>query len=108
VFAPGSSRLAIQSADTLDAVAAEAKRCPGVDFEIAGHTDDIGFTSENLELSRRRAENVLVFLVAAGVAPQRLTAAGYGEKRPLVPNDSDENRAKNRRIEFNLRQGRLP
>jgi len=103
VFRVGSSRLAPESAATLDAVAAEAKRCPGVAFQVGGHTDDIGYVSENVALSRRRAEAVLVYLVSAGVAPQRLTAVGYGERRPLVPNDNDDNRAKNRRIEFTVK-----
>jgi OOP family OmpA-OmpF porin len=102
-FALGSARLVAESAATLDAVAAEAKACPGADFEISGHTDDIGVVTENLDLSRRRAEHVLVYLVAAGVAPERLRAVGYGEGQPLAPNDSDGNRAKNRRIEFNLK-----
>lgn len=103
VFRVGSSRLAPGSAAILDAVAAEAKQCPGVAFEVGGHTDDIGYVSENIELSRRRAEAVLVYLVSAGVAPKRLTAVGYGERRPLVPNDNDDNRAKNRRIEFTVK-----
>jgi OOP family OmpA-OmpF porin len=107
-FAVGRARLTAASAETLDAVAAQANRCPDVNFEIAGHTDDIGYVSENRELSRRRAENVLVYLVAAGVSPKRLSAVGYGESQPLVPNDNDENRAKNRRIEFNPKQGRQP
>lgn len=103
VFRLGSALLDPVSARTLDAVAEVAKRCPDVDLEIAGHTDDIGYISENLELSRRRAESVLVYLVAVGVAPQRLTAVGYGETRPLVANVNDDNRARNRRIEFNLK-----
>ena len=104
----GRARLTAASAATLDAVAAQVNRCPDVSFEIAGHTDDIGYVSENRELSRRRAENVLVYLVAAGISAKRLSAVGYGENQPLVPNDNDENRAKNRRIEFNPKQGRQP
>ncbi len=103
VFPLRSALLDPESARTLDAVAEEAKRCPDVDFEIAGHSDDIGLVSANLELSRRRAESVLVYLVAVGVAPHRLTAVGYGETRPLVANVNDANRARNRRIEFNLK-----
>lgn len=103
LFVSGSARLRRESVGVLDALAAAANKCPQVAFEIAGHTDDVGAVGENLELSRRRAESVLVYLVSAGVAPERLTGAGYGEGRPLAPNDSDENRAKNRRIEFNLK-----
>jgi OOP family OmpA-OmpF porin len=102
-FASGSAQILPESVSTLRALAEAASKCPQVNFEIAGHTDDVGRVSRNEDLSRRRAESVLVYLVASGVEPQRLSAAGYGEHRPLVPNDNDENRAKNRRIEFNVK-----
>ncbi len=82
---------------------AAARQCPAAAFEISGHTDDIGSASKNRWLSRRRAWSVANYLVAAGIRESRLTAVGYGEDKPLVPNDTDENRAKNRRIEFNLK-----
>ena len=56
--------------------------------------------SSNQKLSQRRAEAVKDWLVQNGINLGRLTAVGYGEENPTVPNDSPENRAKNRRIEF--------
>lgn len=68
---------------------------------IAGHTDNFGEESYNLELSRRRAEAVKNFLVETYQIPaNRLTVKFYGENRPLASNDTREGRAKNRRIEF--------
>jgi outer membrane protein OmpA-like peptidoglycan-associated protein len=69
-------------------------------IEIQGHTDDHGTDRYNDSLSQRRAESVRRGLVERGVEQERLTAVGYGERRPIVPNDSDENRAKNRRVQF--------
>lgn len=102
-FAFASADIDPRSRAVLDDLVAIAKRCPSVKFEVAGHTDDIGLTSRNLLVSRERAAAVVAYLVAAGINPGRLTAVGYGETKPLVPNDSDENRAKNRRIEFNIK-----
>ncbi|MBU3954174.1 MAG: OmpA family protein, partial [Proteobacteria bacterium] len=56
----------------------------------------------NWELSAIRATTVIKYLVSKGVAPQRLTATGYGDIMPQVPNTTDENRARNRRVEFVL------
>ncbi len=103
LFETGSARLKPESTAVLDAVVAAARQCPAAAFEISGHTDDIGSASKNRWLSRRRAWSVANYLVAAGIRESRLTAVGYGEDKPLVPNDTDENRAKNRRIEFNLK-----
>ncbi len=102
-FEFASAALKSESSAVLDALAAAAKSCPQVSFEVSGHTDDIGIVSHNLRLSRRRAEAVVDYLVRAGIDSQRLSAVGYGEKKPLFPNDSDEDRAKNRRIEFNVK-----
>lgn len=72
-------------------------------FEIGGHTDDVGSNAHNLTLSDARAKAVVDWLVAHGIAAARLTSHGYGETRPLVPNDSDQHRAKNRRVEMKNR-----
>jgi outer membrane protein OmpA-like peptidoglycan-associated protein len=69
-------------------------------IEIQGHTDDQGRAEYNSELSQRRADSVKAWLVEHGVEESRLTPIGYGQTRPLVPNDSEENRARNRRVQF--------
>jgi OOP family OmpA-OmpF porin len=73
---------------------------PDVRVEIGGHTDDQGTPSYNLELSQARAQSVANWLQGHGVEGSRLEVQGYGQTQPIVPNDSEENRARNRRIEF--------
>lgn len=74
-----------------------------VAIEISGHTDDVGSDTENMELSRRRAQSVQHYLQQSGIAADRILAKGYGETKPVTPNDSQENRQKNRRIEWRIR-----
>ncbi|PKN58224.1 MAG: hypothetical protein CVU56_06795 [Deltaproteobacteria bacterium HGW-Deltaproteobacteria-14] len=69
---------------------------------VEGHTDDVGDDASNLALSQGRAQAVVDYLVAHGVAASRVTAAGFGETRPRVANDSAANRALNRRVEFRI------
>ncbi|MFO0694197.1 MAG: OmpA family protein [Polyangiales bacterium] len=71
-------------------------------IEIEGHTDDRGGADHNLELSQRRAEAVRRWLVDHGVEEGRLSARGYGSTRPLVPNITSANRARNRRVQFTV------
>jgi outer membrane protein OmpA-like peptidoglycan-associated protein len=73
---------------------------PAVVVRIEGHTDSTGSAQSNLELSRARANTVMNSLIAAGVAKERLSAIGFGESRPKVPDTSAANRAINRRVEF--------
>ena len=68
--------------------------------EISGHTDNVGSNSSNQKLSQRRADAVKAWLVAKGIAPDRISAVGYGEESPRVANDTESNRRMNRRIEF--------
>jgi outer membrane protein OmpA-like peptidoglycan-associated protein len=68
--------------------------------EVQGHTDDVGPAIDNRKLSQQRAEAVRDALIALGVEPARLAANGYGPDKPLVPNTSDANRAKNRRVQL--------
>ncbi len=69
-------------------------------YEIGGYTDDKGKLDYNVKLSERRANSVKSFLVKAKVDAKRLTVKGYGPANPIVPNDSEANRARNRRVEF--------
>jgi len=75
---------------------------PGMKVEISAHTDDKGSDEYNNKLSQARAESVVNYLTAKGINKGRMTAKGYGKEKPCVPNDSDENRAKNRRVEFKI------
>ncbi|MDZ7373121.1 MAG: OmpA family protein [candidate division KSB1 bacterium] len=97
-----SDRLRREStADLLQAVEF-LEKYPNLRMEIQGHTDDIGSEEYNLDLSQRRAESVRRFLVEHGIDPSRLVAKGYGESMPAVENTSEENRQKNRRVEFKM------
>jgi outer membrane protein OmpA-like peptidoglycan-associated protein len=73
---------------------------PSFSAEVGGHTDNVGKPDYNLKLSEARAAAVKAWLVAHGVAATRVTSRGYGDTHPLVENDNDENRAKNRRVEL--------
>jgi OOP family OmpA-OmpF porin len=99
-FKRASADLERASFPTLDELAQIAGACPDLRIDIEGHTDAEGTPERNKRLSERRARSVVEYLRKAGVPAERLTAAGYGETRPVAPNDTIENRAKNRRIEF--------
>jgi outer membrane protein OmpA-like peptidoglycan-associated protein len=70
--------------------------------EIQGHTDNTGTPDHNKVLSDQRANSVRDWLTAHGVQPSRLTAIGYGQERPLVPNVTAAMRARNRRVQFKI------
>lgn len=74
----------------------------GVRVEIEGHTDNTGSLTHNMELSENRAKSVYDFLLKAGVGQERLSYRGYGPSRPKAPNDTEDNRQQNRRIEFKI------
>jgi outer membrane protein OmpA-like peptidoglycan-associated protein len=95
-----------ESGAVLNEVVKLAKANPSWKFEIGGHTDSQGSDSYNQNLSERRAASVVRYLTQAGVAASRLTARGYGESRPLIPetNDSEAARAQNRRVELVKKQ----
>jgi len=86
----------------LDELVAVMIEYPELKVEIGGHTDNVGDDAKNMTLSQTRAQVCMDYVVSKGVASSRLTAVGYGETKPLVPNDTDENKAKNRRTEFKV------
>lgn len=69
-------------------------------FQLAGHTCDRGEDTHNLELSQNRADAVKKYLVEQGVAENRLVTTGFGEISPMVPNETEEQRQKNRRVDL--------
>lgn len=76
------------------------KENPSLSISIIGHTDNVGNPSYNNNLSLMRAESVREYLLSMGILPSRLAVSGMGDQQPLRPNDSEENRAFNRRIEI--------
>jgi len=83
----------------LSKAASVFKANSGLRVEIQGHTDVTGDASYNQQLSEKRAKNVKAILIKKGVSKNQLSTRGFGITQPLAPNDSEENRAKNRRVE---------
>jgi OOP family OmpA-OmpF porin len=77
---------------------------PGLIIEIGGHTDDKGSDEYNEKLSQGRSEAVREYILSQFIEPNRVTAKGYGESKPEVANDTDDNRQINRRVEFTILQ----
>jgi len=86
----------------LDKLIALLNQNPKIKIEIGGHTDDVGSDAYNQKLSQRRAEAVRQYLISKGISENRITSTGYGESKPSHPNNSPENRALNRRVEFTI------
>ena len=104
LFDLGKAELKKGAYPLLDKLVSLMKQFPRYKLAIEGHTDDLPINTprfpSNWELSSARATRVLRYFISKGIPPERLIAVGYGETRPLVPNDSPKNRAKNRRVEF--------
>ena len=111
LFAFNSHEISPAAAANLDAIgsALNSSGLAACCFELEGHTDSIGSDGYNHELSKKRANSVVQYLVQNhGVAADRLMAIGYGESRPIAPNESDSGRQKNRRVQIvNLGYGTL-
>ena len=99
-FEFNSSKLAEESHAGIEMLTAFLKRNPELKVELAGHTDNVGNEKYNLKLSADRAEVVRQALISNGIEANRLSSKGYGATKPLVPNDSEEHRAINRRTEM--------
>jgi OmpA-OmpF porin, OOP family len=90
---------------TLDAIVQSLVDNPEINVvEVRGHTDERGDDGYNLDLSERRAKSVLAYLTSHGIASDRLTSTGYGEKLPIDLRHNEEAWAKNRRVEFQIRK----
>ncbi len=76
------------------------QKYPNKTVQIIGHTDDVGKAKANIWYGQQRANNVMKYLITQGVAKNKIKALSEGESNPIAPNDTEENRAKNRRIEI--------
>jgi OOP family OmpA-OmpF porin len=101
-FDADDSAVSEESEALMDRLTAEVLRCKGVAIEVAGHWDDRDVEAAR-ERSKRRAQRVVDAFVKAGADPFRVWAMGYGAERPIASNDTEDNRARNRRIEFNVK-----
>jgi outer membrane protein OmpA-like peptidoglycan-associated protein len=99
-FAVAAATLAPDAEPLIDELAEILTECPEVAVEVAGHTDSDGSEAANRRLSQARAAAVRQALSARGVETDRLSAVGYGQAQPIAPNDTPENKARNRRIEL--------
>ena len=103
LFSPGSAELQAEAYPVLDAIIEMVLPLDN-DIRVVGHTDDTPPDNSryetNWDLSVGRAVMIVNYMVAAGVAPERLTASGQGEYRPILPNDSPENRLMNGRADI--------
>jgi outer membrane protein OmpA-like peptidoglycan-associated protein len=86
----------------LDRVVKLLKENPSMEIELSAHTDSFGSDDYNFKLSDNRARSCMEYLLSKGIAPSRVTSQGYGETKPVAPNDTPENRQLNRRVEFKI------
>lgn len=101
LFDTDKSDIKPESTDTLDQIASLLKIDRGLKLEVSGHTDNTGDKAHNQKLSEQRATAVVDTLEKKyGIDAARLVAKGYGDTMPVAPNDTDANKAKNRRVEL--------
>ncbi|KFF12955.1 membrane protein [Chryseobacterium soli] len=99
-FAFDSTNLTSVAQTNLDKLAQVLTNNPDTNINIYGHTDAKGTDAYNLNLSERRANAVKTYLSSKGIASSRMFAKGEGKSQPVATNDTEEGRAKNRRVEF--------
>lgn len=99
-FESGKATIDQDSMGLLDRLIETVLRCPTANIEVAGHTDSDGDSNANMALSEKRAQSVADYLIKAGLPSDRLTAVGYGSQQPVAANDTEDGKAKNRRIDF--------
>ncbi len=93
-------RIGEASYPILDQVVVIMNRYPTLKMEIAAHTDNVGSFEYNMNLSQRRAQSMIDYLVAKGIDASRLIGKGYGHSRPIASNTTEEGKMLNRRVEF--------
>ncbi len=108
---PGDITFATNSADiranffpTLNSVAIVLRKYTQTIIQVDGHTDNTGKPMYNQELSERRAHSVASYLMNQGIYPNRFSIRGFGDRRPIAPNNTDFGRNQNRRVEITIHQ----
>jgi outer membrane protein OmpA-like peptidoglycan-associated protein len=99
-FEFGSAKLTPESRPTLNDVVVILKAYPSVQVKLEGYTDNVGDPAENKNLSLARAETTKEIMVGSGIDASRITTSGYGEEKPIASNQTEEGKAKNRRLEL--------
>jgi OmpA-OmpF porin, OOP family len=99
-FDTDKATLKADGQEVVNQIAALLKATPALKLSIEGHTDNTGSAERNKALSAERSNAVMLALVSTGISKTNLKAAGFGADKPLVANDSEENKAKNRRVEL--------
>jgi len=101
-FETNESKLKPESQVELDKLFTLLQQNSQMRVEISGHTDNVGNEEHNLVLSENRAKAVFDYLISKGIREDRMRYVGYGYSKPIVPNDTEEGRAMNRRTEFKI------
>lgn len=101
-FQKGNAELSPESYPTVEKIVELLKSKPEWKLKIMGHSCDTGSEETNAKISKKRAESVKKLLVKQGIDAGRIQTEGKGESEPLAENDTEENRAKNRRVQFKL------
>lgn len=101
-FEQGKANILDRSMPTLDRLLELMMENPAMEIELSGHTDRTGSGSANLRLSFERVERIKEYLIQYGIDKKRIQAIGHGGRYPVAPSDTEENRAKNRRVEVKI------
>ena len=91
-----------QSFPAIEKLAATLERNPSLYISIIGHTDNVGDENDLRVLSEQRAQAIILLLIDKGISSDRITYFGYGGSKPIAPNDTEENKSKNRRVEIKI------
>jgi OOP family OmpA-OmpF porin len=102
LFAFNQSELTPAAQSKLDSLMPKLQSADVVSIKVIGHTDSVGSDTYNQALSERRASSVAAYLLSQGVAPNKLTSEGKGQSQPVADNETEEGRAKNRRVELHI------
>lgn len=102
LFATNQSDLTPAAKSQLDALMTRLQGADVSSIKVVGHTDNVGTDAYNQTLSERRANSVADYLLSKGVAPNKVSSEGKGESEPVAENDTEEGRAKNRRVDLHI------